>query len=153
MLAKAVELHDELVVDFRGVSSDGDFITQCMFQPLPAMLARHSAAKGGNVLGLDRVEDNSILWLATLAVRSAADEALGRVRMTAWVAAVNEYAASVGAARDFVYLNYADKTQKPLESYGAENVRKIRDAAAKYDPSGFFQHRVPGGFKISDVAL
>lgn len=37
-----------------------------MLQPLPASLGKHAAAKGGNVLGLERIEENAILLLATL---------------------------------------------------------------------------------------
>lgn len=51
----------------------------------------------------------------------------------------------------FRYLNYADGSQDPLASYGADNIRKMKAAAAKYDPNGVFQKRVPGGFKISKV--
>lgn len=50
-----------------------------------------------------------------------------------------------------MYLNYADKTQDPLSSYGPKNVKKMKDAARKYDPKGVFQKLVPGGFKISAV--
>jgi hypothetical protein len=49
-------------------------------------------------------------------------------------------------------LDYADITQDPLASYGAENVKKMKAAAKKYDPQGVFQNLVPGGFKISKVA-
>ena len=51
-------------------------------------------------------------------------------------------------AVDFRYLNYCHGTQDPLRSYGEESLRKMREAAAKYDPAGIFQTRVPGGFKI-----
>ena len=52
---------------------------------------------------------------------------------------------------DFVYLNYADASQDPLGSYGSENMRFMKDGAEEYDPNGFWQERVPGGFKISRV--
>lgn len=64
---------------------------------------------------------------------------------------LSAYAASIGADNPFLYLDYADITQKPLESYGTENVAKIRAAAAKYDPECVFQYMMPGGFKISKV--
>ncbi|KAK3376566.1 hypothetical protein B0T24DRAFT_222372 [Lasiosphaeria ovina] len=56
-------------------------------------------------------------------------------------------------AYDWTYLNYADKSQRVLESYGVENVGKIREAARKYDPAEIFQRLCPGGFKISDVKI
>jgi hypothetical protein len=46
-----------------------------------------------------------------------------------------------------LYLDYADNTQDPLAGYGSENVKKMKVAANKYDPSGVFQNLVPGGFK------
>lgn len=131
--------------------SDGDFITQCMFQPLPTFFAKHSADRGGNVLGLDKVAENGILWLATLAVKGPERAAVAQEKMTAWVAAVEAYAKSIDRLIDFKYLNYADPSQDPMASYGAENLAKIKAAAEKYDPKGVFQSRVLGGFKISKV--
>lgn len=51
----------------------------------------------------------------------------------------------------YLYLDYADKTQDPLASYGSDNIAKMKAVAKKYDPSGVFQDLVPGGFKISKV--
>lgn len=48
--------------------------------------------------------------------------------------------------------SYADKTQNPLATYGAENIAFMKDVAAKYDPSGIFQTRQPGGFKLAKLA-
>lgn len=64
---------------------------------------------------------------------------------------LSAYAARIDADNPFIYLDYADISQRPLESYGAENVAKIKAVAAKYDPEGVFQHMMPGGFKISQV--
>lgn len=50
--------------------------------------------------------------------------------------------------RRFKYLNYADRSQDPLGSYGAQSLEFLKRTSAKYDPSGVFQKRVPGGFKI-----
>lgn len=65
---------------------------------------------------------------------------------------IRAYAVSIGADNPYLYLDYADINQDPLASYGAENVKKMKDAAKKYDPEGVFQNLVPGGFKISKVA-
>jgi hypothetical protein len=64
---------------------------------------------------------------------------------------IRAYAESIGADNPYLYLDYADKTQDPLASYGSENVKKMKAVAKKYDPSGVFQNLVPGGFKISKV--
>jgi FAD/FMN-containing dehydrogenase len=59
------------------------------------------------------------------------------------------YARSIGADNEYVYLNYADRTQNPLRGYGDENVEYMRRVAREYDPTEVFQHQVPGGFKVS----
>lgn len=64
---------------------------------------------------------------------------------------IDDFAKSIGADNPYLYLDYADKTQDPLSSYGEENVKKMKAAAQKYDPTGVFQKLVPGGFKISQV--
>lgn len=151
VLEYAVTTHNQLVEDMLAQSPDGDFITQCMFQPLPTIFAKHGTARGGNVLGIDRLTDNAVLWLATLAIKGADQEEFGRAKMSAWVESVSEFAKSVGSDVEWQYLNYADYSQDPLGSYGRENIELVRAAAEKYDPTGVFQSRVPGGFKVSNL--
>ena len=61
---------------------------------------------------------------------------------------MNEIAESMHLLHKFQYLNYADPSQDPLGSYGDENVARLREVSRKYDPAGFFQAQVPGGFKL-----
>lgn len=125
------------------------------FQPLPSYMPQISKRKGGNVLGLDSSgggSPNAIIWNPAVSVSSGeADYALAQARLYAMAAQLRAYAASVGGLVDFVYMNYADGAEDVLGSYGAENVRFIGEVAARYDPEGVFQRRVPGGFKISRV--
>ncbi|KAI1341362.1 hypothetical protein F5Y15DRAFT_375842 [Xylariaceae sp. FL0016] len=149
VVKKAVDLHDELVEELKSVIPDGDFITMSMFQPIPTVFAKHSAAKGGNVMGLDRAEDNLIMWLANLAVKTPELELIGHSLLSRWVQSVKDYAESIGADSEWVYLNYADPImQDPLASYGPENLAFLQAVASKYDPDRVFQTRVPGGFKL-----
>ena len=60
----------------------------------------------------------------------------------------NEAAADMDLLHNFVYLDYANQVQDPIQSYGPENVARLRAAARKYDPRGVFQRLVPGGFKL-----
>lgn len=46
------------------------------------------------------------------------------------------------------YLNYVDQSQDPLASYGVENVKFMKEVAAKYDSEGLFQGRVRSGWKV-----
>jgi hypothetical protein len=67
------------------------------------------------------------------------------------LARIEKFAKSSHGQLDLIYLNYADTSQDPLGSYGADNVQYLRNVAAKYDPGALFQTRVPGEFKISRV--
>jgi hypothetical protein len=48
----------------------------------------------------------------------------------------------------WLYLNYALPTQSPYDSYGAENVQKLKVIKKKYDPSNKFGQLWSGGFKL-----
>ncbi|ORY68841.1 uncharacterized protein BCR38DRAFT_424481 [Pseudomassariella vexata] len=151
ILMKASELHDQLVEDLKVIAPDGDFTTQCLFQPLPKLFGQRVTEAGGNVMGVEHQAHDGILWLAVAMMKTPEQEALAYPKVKAWVKTVEEYAASLDGMLEWVYLNYADKSQNPLASYGEENLKKIRDVAAKYDPDQVFQKLCPGGFKISDV--
>lgn len=148
VIGKAVNLHRKLVVDMKRDSSDGDFETQCYFQPLPSIVGQRSVERGGNILGVDKLKDNAIVLLGSLAVNGADQEAIGRQKILEWKEAVEQYSKSIGAFIDYRYMNYADASQDVLASYGDENVQKMHAVSSKYDPEGIFQKRVPGGFKL-----
>ncbi|KAI1337847.1 FAD-binding domain-containing protein [Xylariaceae sp. FL0016] len=151
---KALDLQSEFISSWLPLAPSGDFIHHAIFQSIPTLLARHAAARGGNVLGLDRGHDhdNAVMFQVQFAFRGGPDtEAEARRRMVAYRQDLKRHSAALGAAVDWEYLSYADCTQDPLRSYGAENVAFIRRVAARYDPRGVFQSRMPGGFKISKV--
>lgn len=119
---------------------------------MPTLLFDHSAARGGNVLGMEGLGKNALLFQMQHMVRTAAEEAAARARLVALRDALKAYARAEGLDVAWEYLGYADGSQDPLGSYGADNVRFLREVAARYDPDRVFQTRVPGGFKISRVA-
>ncbi|KAI1505903.1 hypothetical protein F5X99DRAFT_366504 [Biscogniauxia marginata] len=154
IMAKAVELHGELVEELKALIPASDFGTQCVFGPLPALVGKHSVAAGGNVMGLDRVGRDGVLVQMNTMVKTAEQLALVYPRQKAWVEAVRAYAAAVdGGDLGWLFMNYADGSQDVLGSYGADNVAFMREVAAKYDPKGVFQMLCPGGWKILQVAI
>ncbi|KAK0629342.1 hypothetical protein B0T17DRAFT_490749 [Bombardia bombarda] len=155
VIIKAVELHEKLVADMEAHIADHDFKTQCIFQPLPRLFSQHSVAAGGNVLGIENNGVDGILWGAHVMVRTAELEAWAYPRVRQFYEDVRDFAASLpvpgGGLLSWITANYANPSQEVLQSYGEENVSRIREAAAKYDPNRVFQHLCPGGFKISAV--
>jgi len=152
-LAKASELHTQLVEELKAFDPSGDFLTQCVFQPLPKLFSDRSVTAGGNIMGVERQSEAGILFLAVVMMKTTEGEAFAYPKVKAWVQAVKDFAATIeGGNHEWTYLNYADQSQDPLATYGAENIQKLKDAAEKYDPNQVFQKLCPGGFKISAVA-
>ena len=61
---------------------------------------------------------------------------------------INTHAKSIDLLHKLLYLNYADSSQNPIASYGADNLAILKDTSRKYGPYGVFQKHVPGGFKL-----
>ncbi|KAJ0299856.1 hypothetical protein Brms1b_013014 [Colletotrichum noveboracense] len=109
--------------------------------------------KGGNMLGLESMEGNAIMWTAAVFVKTnEADFAIAEHRLNEMSSLMDDFAESVGGAEDLIYLNYANSRQGSLGSYGAKTLEYMRKVAETYDPEGVFQTRVPGGFKLSRAA-
>jgi hypothetical protein len=151
VIKKAGEMHDDLVDELKDLIPDGNFTTQCLFQPMPTLFAEHSVQRGGNMLGLDKVKQNALLWLITGSTQNPEEQSIMQDKLTNFSANLENFARSIGLHIDWQYLNYVDKTQDPLSSYGQGNIEFIRRAAAKYDPFGLFQKKVVSGWKISDI--
>ena len=154
IVAKATELHEKLVEEVKAFIPEGDFVTQCLLQPLPKIFGLRSTTAGGNIMGVERQKHNGLLFVAVAMVRTLEQEAFVHPKVQAWVQAVKKFAATIDDGNlDWIYLNYADKSQDPLASYGIENLKKMRNVAAKYDPEQVFQKLCLGGFKLSDVHI
>ncbi|OHF03772.1 hypothetical protein CORC01_01091 [Colletotrichum orchidophilum] len=151
ILEKAVELHAECVDKLRAQIPANGFSTMCFAQALPTLYAKRSQERGGNVLGVDRLGGNCITFLAAVHIKDKEHEEFGFRVLQEWYDSLIGYAkhTEVSCWEDWLYLNYADKSQNPLRAYGEDNVNKIRAEALKYDPDGVFQTKCPGGFKIT----
>lgn len=151
LLMKAVELHDNLVEQMQDHIKDGDFKTQCVFQPLPLAFIKRSSEMGGNVLGLEQHDSDGVIWGFHVMVRTPELELWTLPRVRRVHDGLREFAQSTGGLLNWTTANYAHPTQEVFRSYGKKNVEKIREVAARYDPEGVFQYLCPGGFKISAV--
>lgn len=116
------------------------------FEPLPTVFTAVGAGK--NSLGTSPSDGNQIVMLISALwpgsdsnerVHAKAKQVLGRI---------DREAEGMGVKKRFVYANYADWSQQPLESYGEKNVEFLEKVARKYDAKGVFQTKAPGGFKL-----
>ncbi|KAI1366793.1 hypothetical protein F5Y08DRAFT_119098 [Xylaria arbuscula] len=153
IMTRAASLHDDLVSSLQSFVPDGDFISQCVFQPLPMIISQHSVRAGGNIMGLEDNnggEDGGILFQALIQMKTEEQHVFGYAQLKAYVERVREFAASMegGGLLPWLYMNYADKSQDVLASYGPKNVKKMREVADRYDPDTVFQTLCPGGWKL-----
>ncbi|KAI1662064.1 hypothetical protein F4813DRAFT_343338 [Daldinia decipiens] len=156
IILKAAELHDQMAKELQAGIPDQDFASHVSFQPLPYLFVQksHVANSSGNVLGLEQNTGDAIVIQASVSVRTAELEAWARPKVRALVDEVRAFANNIeGGVMPWMYLNYSHSSQEVLQSYGPENVRRIREAAWKYDPEGVFQRLCPGGFKISALKI
>ncbi|KAK7731052.1 hypothetical protein SLS53_008854 [Cytospora paraplurivora] len=151
IVSKASELLFQLGKELEAHVPSDEFNTHVAFQPIQRLYAEKSRAAGGNVLGLDHYPYDTIMVQASASVRTVEQAEWVRPRIQALVDDVRAFAESRDAYVPWKYQNYAHSSQDVLRGYGPDSVRKIREAAAKYDPEGVFQRLWSGGFKISAV--
>ena len=127
-------------------------VTQTEYQPLPRSFTNHSLQRGGNVLGLDRIQDDSVIVMVLFIWDNPMNDAIIQALSDAVLGNVTQYTQSVpGAGRPFQYLNYAQVHQDPIGSYGNDSVEFLKRVSAEVDPGQVFQTLVPGGWKLGDA--
>ena len=125
---------------------------QVQYQPLPRIFTNHSIERGGNVLGLDRQTDNSLLLCFLFIWDDPKQDSFIQEKILApTLERVTNYTKSVGAYHDWQYVNYAFADQDPLGSYGEKNINFLKEVSKKYDPAQVFQKLSPGGWKLGDA--
>ena len=77
-----------------------------------------------------------------------ADDKTALETSTKFLNKVDEVAASKGLSFTFLYLNDAAMDQRPIDSYGHENVQRLKKISREYDPDGVFQTLAKGGYKL-----
>ncbi|KAH8879824.1 FAD-binding domain-containing protein [Thozetella sp. PMI_491] len=149
VMKKAVDCNNAMVEKIKILSPAVN--VQMVLQPFPAFSVQNSVGRGGNMMGLDRFTEDAIVLITAVRVETLElKEAVFPIFQQA-IDEIERFAISLDANVEFRYLNYCDGSQNPLSTYGEENIAKMKSAAAKYDPTGVFQTRLPGGFKISKI--
>ncbi len=117
-------------------------------QPLPPTVIAKAKAQGGNSLGLDPSEGALVLCLLSASWSEASDDDIVEGAGKKLFDDIKQAAVSRGLFNKFEYLNYAASFQDPIAGFGPEIKKRLQAVSQKYDPTGFFQTTVPGGFKL-----
>ena len=134
-------------------------LNSLIFIVLPvSMLAASRAVTGSSAQGPKstatfaglRPEDGPLAIVELcLTWRDAADDDFVFKTTTQFLETVLHAARKKGLEHRYIFPNYAWPSEDVMQSYGEERLAALRTVAAKWDPDGFFQTRVVGGFKIS----
>lgn len=100
---------------------------------------------------MERYDENFDMYQLYLSWSEAKDDELFINQGLALTDGIQKFAQEHETTVEYLYLNYADKDQNPLSTYGADKVAFMKKVAKKYDPLGVYQRLLPGGFKISQV--
>ncbi|KAJ8112102.1 hypothetical protein OPT61_g5446 [Boeremia exigua] len=151
VMIEAHKIYMEVVANLKAKAT-GEWQIYILYQPLTPAFWRDSAVRGGNILGLERFDGQTLcIYEPYISWQGAAQDELFQQAGAELINRTRDYAIRIGADNPYLYLDYADITQDPLAGYGEKNVEKMKAAAEKYDPRGVFQNLVPGGFKLSKV--
>ncbi|KAF7502813.1 hypothetical protein GJ744_005026 [Endocarpon pusillum] len=144
------EKHAEYVEKMKAAAPGSNFAVLILLQPVTQSMVKHSAESGGNVLGLEEIvaKGPTIMWLIVVTVDTAENQEKIHPLTIEFRDAVNKYANSIGANKNWAYLNYALGDQDPIAGYGAEVVQFLKATSHKYDPKGVFQKLRGSGFKL-----
>ncbi|KAL3293510.1 FAD binding domain-containing protein [Colletotrichum asianum] len=145
MVRKVIEVFDSLVLDFENTLGDDDRII-FVSTPLPTNYAGH----GENILGINDAgyEPSMVLQAEALLTTPEHKELLTEALQRAFESTIFLWSATTHQRTRWKYLNYANPLQDVWWTIGEDGFLLNRTAQA-YDPTGFFQTRVSGGFKIS----
>ena len=122
------------------------FHVSIVFQPIAASTIAQGKSRGGNPLGL---EEAAQTWLVLNCGWSLeADDRRVLATGAKFLDEVDKMAACKGLSKTFRYLNDAAMDQRPIDSYGHENVQRLKSISKEYDPDGVFQKLVKGGFRL-----
>ncbi|KAL1310527.1 hypothetical protein AAFC00_000811 [Neodothiora populina] len=116
------------------------------FEPFPTAITAKGA--GANVLGTSPADGNSMILLISPLWTSSNSSTLVTAKDKELLANLDAAADKIGLLHKFQYTNYAGPWQQPLKSYGWKNYGFLKGVSKRYDPKGFSQRQVPGGFKL-----
>jgi hypothetical protein len=66
VIKKAIDLHNETLARIKAGNPSGTWGYVSMLQPIPPLFTQHSIENGGNVLGLDRFLDQTLVSKSSL---------------------------------------------------------------------------------------
>jgi hypothetical protein len=125
-----------------------DLAFSVVFQPITKQSLTKSVQSGRNALGL-KPEDGpqiNVLLNPVWKNKDHDDRIIEECHLL--ISGFEAAAMARGKASSFRFMNYSYCTQGVFQGYGEESLDHLWKVSRRYDPTGFFQKRVVGGFKL-----
>ncbi|KAG9220414.1 hypothetical protein CCMSSC00406_0003870 [Pleurotus cornucopiae] len=120
---------------------------EVLVQPMNEGMFSAGQKRGGNPFGLSVENGDQFLMLVMVFWTNPEESALMKAKTQEYLKVSMDLARERGLLTKFIYANYASGTQNVLESYGEENIKKMRIVKEKYDPDDLLKVW-KGGWKL-----
>ncbi|EEH05600.1 FAD binding domain-containing protein [Histoplasma capsulatum G186AR] len=147
---EAIEIiYDVFATTFKAELWDVPNITTSIaYQPMTKRFVEEGDRRGGNPQGIDASKAPYFWVVQDLSWTDAKyDQRIAEYRRLA-AAKTEAKLAAAGLKAEYRYMNDADKGQTVFETYGGDNLAKLKEIRAKYDPTRLFTDSLAGGWKV-----
>ena len=146
-------IHTALVRESAKLAGRANATAGVTFQPIPAELIRQGRLRGGNPQGIDLSRAPYFWTVLQLAWKSDADDEYMHAFAENFTAGVNQDLRAAGMNTEYLFMNYAGEGQPVFQSYGAENLDRLKAIRENYDPLRVFTELMPGGWKVMNASF
>ncbi|KAI8180776.1 hypothetical protein K4K54_012150 [Colletotrichum sp. SAR 10_86] len=148
---QALDIVHDVFLDMMKTQISGvtNVIGSLAFVPVTEHFLSASTANGGDPMDVDATQGTYILVEETVVWSEASDDAKIDQFLADFDTNVTSQINALGDVMSpFLYLNYAGAGQPVFQGYAGDNLQKMKDIRAKYDPDLIFTNLMPGGWKV-----
>lgn len=143
-------IYDFFIAEFEKIKDVPGLRAGLSLQPITDDFINAGFKNGGNPMGLWNNRRGPYVWVGqSIGWTNAEDDEKVWAANKRATEAYEQWGNERGLYDDFVFMNEADHTQDPFDSYGLINKVWLKFVRFKYDPSSVFQKLMPGGFKLT----
>ncbi|KAI0150225.1 FAD-binding domain-containing protein [Xylariaceae sp. FL1272] len=118
-------------------------------QPAPSAAVEQGNARGGNIMGLEKVPQT--WWAFGSQWDSQQNDTVAEQAIDELYKGMQKVSREHGQWLDFIFMNEGKWTQDVLSGYGEANVQIMKELSLEYDPKGVFQKLQKDGYLLRKV--
>ncbi|KAF2826167.1 FAD-binding domain-containing protein [Ophiobolus disseminans] len=131
-----------------GLKDAEGFIFSLGLFPLTKALLHNARKAGGNAQDIDPEDGPLLIVFLNPTWDSDSDDLRINEAVERLLEKSKAIARDTGKLHRYIFPNYAFHKEDVFQGYGDRALSALRETSKEFDPEGFFQHVVPGGFKL-----